>query len=249
VIPLDVVEARVVRWQRYIRDAGYVFMMTGSGVSAESGLQTFRGAGGLWREHDVTQLATPEAFQVNPRLVWDWYLERRRTALACAPNAAHHAIAAWLAARPGLLITQNVDGLHERAGTRDVVRFHGSLWTNKCSRCGSERPCEDLEYETLPMSPCCGAPERPGVVWFGETIPRRGFDAAEEALAEAGVMLVIGTSGVVFPAAGIALAARHRGIPVVTVNPEGVGEDDEAWIPLPAGEAMPRLLALDVRSA
>lgn len=237
------IDTRISRLRTLIHDAGYVFMMTGSGVSAESGVPTFRGAGGYWRNHDVTELATPEAFARDPRLVWDWYLERRRTVLACEPNAAHRAIAAWLAARPGMLITQNVDGLHERAGTREVVRFHGSLWTNKCSACGGERACDDLQYDTLPMSPCCGAPERPGVVWFGEIIPPAGFEAADEALAQAGVMLVVGTSGVVFPAAGITQAARHRGIPVITVNPEGAGGDSESWVPLPAGEAMPRLLA------
>lgn len=238
-----VIEERLVRLRRLIREADYLFMMTGSGVSAESGVPTFRGAGGYWRNRDVMELATPGAFARDPRLVWDWYLERRRTVLACEPNAAHRAIAAWLAARPGMLITQNVDGLHERAGTRDVVRFHGSLWTNRCAACGSERPCDDLHYEALPLSACCGAPERPGVVWFGEAIPRAGFDAADEALAHAGVMLVIGTSGVVFPAAGFAQTARRRGIPVITVNPDGADGDDEAWVPLPAGAALPLLLA------
>lgn len=246
-IPLEVVEARVSRWRDVIAGAGYVLMMTGSGISAESGLATFRGAGGLWRDHDVTQLATPEAFRVNPRLVWDWYLERRQRARACAPNLAHHAIAAWLDLHPGMLITQNVDGLHERAGTRDVVRFHGTLWTNRCSACGAERPGTEVTYDTLPTSPCCGALERPGVVWFGEMIPPAAFEAVDEALARAGAMLVIGTSGVVFPAAGIAHAARSRGIPVITVNPEGAGGDDPAWVPLPAGEAMPRLLGIEVR--
>jgi NAD-dependent deacetylase len=244
-ISIEVVNERIVTLHALVRDSRYVFMMTGSGVSAESGIPTFRGAGGYWREHDVTELATPEAFAANPRLVWDWYLERRRGVLACEPNAAHRAIAAWLAARPGMLITQNVDGLHERAGTRDVVRFHGSLWTNKCSRCGAERACEDVRYDALPLSPCCAALERPGVVWFGEAIPRAAFDAADEALAHADVMLVIGTSGVVFPAAAIAQAARHHGIAVVTVNPDVAGGDSDTWIPLPAGLALPRLLALD----
>jgi NAD-dependent deacetylase len=244
VIPLDV-DDRVARLHALIRDSGYVLIMTGSGVSAESGIPTFRGAGGYWREYDATELATPEAFAANPRLVWEWYLERRRGVLACEPNAAHRAIAAWLAARPGMLITQNVDGLHERAGTRDVVRFHGSLWTNRCSACGGERPSDDVRYDALPLSRCCGAPERPGVVWFGEAIPRAAFDAAGEALARASVMLVIGTSGVVFPVAGIVQTALRRGIPVVTVNPEGEGGDSDTWIPLPAGVAVPRLLALD----
>jgi NAD-dependent deacetylase len=222
----------------------YTFFMTGSGVSAESGVPTFRGAGGYWRDHDVTELATPGAFAANPRLVWDWYLERRRAVLACEPNAAHRAIAAWLDARPGLLITQNVDGLHERAGTRDVVRFHGSLWTNQCARCGRERDSADLHYDALPLSPCCGAEERPGVVWFGESIPRAGFDAADEALAQADVMLVVGTSGVVFPAAGIADAARSRDIPVVIVNPDPIGGRGALHVRRPAGEALPELLAL-----
>jgi NAD-dependent deacetylase len=239
------IERRLSALRARIARSRYTFFMTGSGVSAESGVPTFRGAGGYWREHDVTELATPDAFAANPRLVWDWYLERRRAVLACSPNAGHRAIAAWLNARTGMLITQNVDGLHERAGTPGVVRFHGSLWTNRCSACGEERVSEDVHYDALPTSPCCGAAERPGVVWFGEAIPRRGFDAAEEAMAQADVMLVVGTSGVVFPAAGIAQEARYRGVPVITVNPEIIGGDSEDALPLPAGEALPRLLALE----
>ncbi len=241
-ISASAVEERIANLGALIRAARYAFIMTGAGVSAESGVPTFRGPGGWWREHDVRELASPEAFAANPRLVWDWYGERRRGVLACEPNAAHRAIAAWLAARPGMLITQNVDGLHERAGTRDVVRFHGSLWVNRCTACGAERRCEEAHAAALPLSPCCGALERPGVVWFGEAIPRAVFDAVDDALARADVMLVVGTSGLVFPAAGVAQQARLRDIPVIHVNPDEVGGDDPKCVPLPAGMAMPRLL-------
>jgi NAD-dependent protein deacetylase/lipoamidase len=234
--PLDAARER-------IAVSEFLFVLTGSGISAESGIPTFRDAGGYWREHDVTALATPQAFQRNPRLVWDWYLERRRTVRAAAPNAAHEALAVWLQRRPGLLITQNVDGLHERAGTPGVVRYHGSLWTNICSGCRAERPSEDLAYETLPVSPCCGAPERPGVVWFGEMIPRAAMDAVERALGEADVLLVVGTSEVVFPAAGITERARDRGIQVVIVNTRTHGRPGDILVKMPAARALPRMLA------
>ncbi len=231
-----------------IRGAGFVLVLTGAGVSAESGVPTFRGAGGYWRRHHFMDLATPEAFARDPRLVWDWYLDRRATVRACAPNAAHHALAAWAQRARGRLVTQNVDGLHERAGHPDVVRFHGSLWRCRCSGCGAERDDASLAYAELPRCAACGALERPGVVWFGESIPRAAADAAWDAAGEADVVLVIGTTGVVQPAAGLAESARAHGARVIEVNPDPAYGDGErgalggTWLRATACEVVPKLM-------
>ena len=234
--PLDT--ARVL-----VAGSRFLFVLTGAGVSAESGVPTFRGAGGYWRNRSFQELATPGAFARDPRLVWDWYLERRRTIRACEPNAAHRALAAWSARGRGLLVTQNVDDLHERAGQRGVVHVHGSLWRNRCTRCGAERPEESLEYPELPRSPCCDAPERPAVVWFGEELPAAAIEAALDAARRADVTLVIGTSGVVYPAAGFIEIARRHGARVVNVDPDPGEVEADVSLRLPAGEAVPQLLA------
>ena len=215
------------------RAARYVLVLTGAGVSAESGVPTFRGPGGWWRRRHFSELATPEAFASEPRTVWDWYLERRAAVRLCQPNAAHAALAAWSRrardGRPpsGRLVTQNVDGLHERAGHLGVVRFHGSLWRTVCSGCGAARDDDALAYPELPHCAACGAPERPGVVWFGEAIPAAASAAAFEAASLADCVVVVGTAGVVHPAAGLVSSATARGATVIEVNtdPEyGAGE-------------------------
>jgi NAD-dependent deacetylase len=227
-----------------LRAARYLLVLTGAGISAESGVPTFRGAGGYWRNRSFQELATPGAFRADPRLVWDWYLERRRTVSACEPNAAHVALARWSASGRGVLITQNVDGLHERAGHRGVVRFHGSLWRNRCTGCGREREVADLEYPELPVSPCCGVAERPGIVWFGEAIPTAASRAAEEAVARADAVLVIGTSGAVYPAAGLVVEARRHGARAVEVNPDPTALEVDVALRLAAAEAVPKILPL-----
>jgi len=225
-----------------IRAARFLFVLTGAGVSAESGVPTFRGAGGYWRERSFQELATPGAFARDPRLVWDWYLERRRTVRACEPNPAHRALAAWSERGAGLLVTQNVDDLHERAGHRGAVHVHGSLWRNRCTACGAERDHDALEYPELPRSPCCGALERPGVVWFGEALPAAAIHAALEAAQRADEALAVGTSGLVQPAAGFVQLARDRGARIVDVNPERSGIPAHVSLLMPAGEALPRIL-------
>ena len=206
--------------------ARFVLVLTGAGVSAESGVPTFRGPGGWWRQRHFSELATPEAFAREPRTVWDWYLERRAAVKLCRPNAAHTALAAWSQrarddGRPaGRLVTQNVDGLHERAGHAGVVRYHGSLWRSVCSGCGAARDDDALAYPELPCCAACGAPERPGVVWFGEAIPAGALAAADEAAEQADCVLVIGTAGVVYPAAGLIATARSHGASVIEVNPD-----------------------------
>lgn len=199
-------------------------VLTGAGVSAASGVPTFRGPGGLWRSFRPEDLATPEAFDRDPRLVWEWYSWRRELVGRAAPNRAHEVLAAWSRRMPGFrLITQNVDGLHERAGTRNVVRFHGSLWDVACrARCAEaprawrhEAPFPELP----PRCPYCGGLLRPGVVWFGEPIDPEVLSASRAAL-DCDLCLAVGTSAVVHPAAGLLAAAGARGAFTVEINPE-----------------------------
>jgi NAD-dependent deacetylase len=224
----------------WIERARRMTVVTGAGVSAASGVPTFRGAGGLWRNRQAQQLATPEAFARDPVLVWEWYAWRRETIAACAPNAAHEAIAAW-SRRPGFtLVTQNVDGLHERAGTKNVVRYHGSIWTLRCAGGCGAADWDDLRVPLAPLPPrcpACGALARPGVVWFGEAIPSAAMHAADAAT-DCDLFLSIGTSSVVYPAAGLLARARARGALTVEINPEPTGSDVDAAIALPAEEAL-----------
>src|SRR5262249_5761509 len=170
-----------------LRGANRVTVVTGAGVSAASGIPTFRGAGGLWRNFRAEELATPEAFARDPKTVWEWYAWRRDLVAKARPNRAHEVLAAWSRRVPRVtLITQNVDGLHERAGTENGGRFHGSLWDLACvSRCAGAPAAwrHDDPFEELPpRCPICGGLARPGVIWFGEAIPPEALSRAREAL-------------------------------------------------------------------
>ena len=228
-----------------LQSARRLTVLTGAGVSAASGVPTFRGAGGLWRNHQAQQLATPEAFARDPQLVWEWYAWRRQVISECSPNAAHEVIAGW-SDRPGFtLITQNVDGLHERAGTRNVVRYHGSIWTLKCwNNCGvTDWDDASVPFPVLPpRCPACGALARPGVVWFGEAIPPDAAQAAQQATA-CDLFLSVGTSSVVYPAAGLIAAAKARGAFTIEVNPEATGARVDLAIAAPAETVLPRISA------
>jgi len=200
-------------------------VLTGAGVSTASGIPTFRGTGGLWRTHRAEDLATPGAFIRQPALVWEWYDSRRQIAASCRPNAAHLTLAGWSRTCSGFtLITQNVDGLHERAGTRDVIRFHGSIWDIRCwNGCGGAR--SQWTELTTPLSvipprcPDCGGLGRPAVVWFGEEI---SDDVMTRSLAatDCDLFLTVGTSAVVYPAASLLAAAKRRGAFTAEVNVE-----------------------------
>lgn len=200
-------------------------MFTGAGVSAASGVPTFRGADGLWKSVKAELLATPQAFARDPRLVWEWYDWRRQKIAACEPNAAHQVLASWGQRFPNFkLITQNVDGLHERAGTRDVIRLHGSIWEVLCWRgCATSPPRwrdDTVPYPELPpRCPHCGDLIRPGVVWFGESLDPDSIDRAADA-ADCDIFMTVGTSAVVYPAAGFIDIARRRGAFIVEINPE-----------------------------
>ncbi len=206
---------------RRIAAAQRILVLTGAGVSAESGVPTFRGPEGLWRRHRPEDLATPEAFANDPSLVWEWYAWRRGVIAPLRPNAAHEAIARLEARVPTfLLATQNVDGLHAAAGSRRLVELHGSLWRVRCTACGSEGEDRRVPLPELPPLCACGGLLRPGVVWFGESLPEPALETALAAGEAAEVVLVVGTSSVVYPAAAIAPAARARGAFVVEVNPD-----------------------------
>jgi NAD-dependent deacetylase len=202
-----------------------LFVLTGAGISAESGLATFRGSGGLWSGHRVEEVATPEAWQTNPAFVWSFYSARRRNALAAEPNPGHFALARveqHLAADDPTrfyLCTQNVDDLHERAGSSRVHHMHGSLFQSRCIRCDQPFPDRTF-YETAPLPTCpdCGSLIRPHIVWFGE-IPL-DMDSIYAELARASIFLVVGTSGSVYPAAGLVHIAQQHGIRTIYVGPE-----------------------------
>ncbi|WP_342107646.1 NAD-dependent deacylase [Methylobacterium sp. SI9] len=226
-----------------------IFMLTGAGVSAESGLGTFRDRGGIWARFDPMKLATPEAYAADPDTVLDFYDHRRRGVIAAEPNAAHGALAqaeARLAARGGrlFLCTQNVDDLHERAGSRAVTHMHGELLKARCCACGTVTPWR-ADLTRAEACPACGAEGRmrPDVVWFGE-MPMH-LDAIEAALAEADLFVAVGTSGAVYPAAGYVRQARALGIPTCEINLEPSDNADafDAARYGPASEALPRYLA------
>jgi len=239
----------------WIADADRIAVLTGAGISAESGIPTFRDAqSGLWAKFDPAQLASPEGFAADPGLVWGWYASRRDGVRQAQPNAAHRALADWAAARPGRMtvITQNVDDLHQRAGSAGVIRLHGDIledrWFDTCRRQGrGESPCDPASATAGEPPSCaeCGNRVRPGVVWFGEVLPVAALDAAEQAAQACGLMLVVGTSGAVYPAAGLARTARRAGARVVIVNPHESELDDVAHRCLrgPAATLLPRLLA------
>lgn len=203
-----------------LRAAHRVVALTGAGVSAESGVPTFRGPEGLWREFRPEDLATPDAFARDPKLVWEWYAWRRERVAACRPNAAHRALVALDKRAPEfLLATQNVDGLHALAGSRRMVELHGSLWRVRCTGCGHVGGDRSPFAEIPPRCPC-GALLRPDVVWFGEPLPKPVLERAFAAAREADVVVVAGTSSLVYPAAALPEAALWAGAFVIEVNPE-----------------------------
>jgi len=231
--------------REWIREARSVAVLTGAGISAESGVPTFRGPGGLWRQYRPEELATPEAFRRDPRLVWEWYDWRRQRIAQARPNAGHEALVRLERSKPRFwLITQNVDGLHERAGSRRVIKLHGDIWLVRCVACGREQRDERVPLPELPPRCACGGLLRPGVVWFGEALPPGAWEAAEQAVREAEVLLVVGTSAVVYPAAGLIPLAQACGAPVIEVNPEETPMSARLDCSLrgPAGVILPALI-------
>jgi len=223
-----------------------VCCLTGAGVSAESGVPTFRGPGGLWQGRRAEDLATPQAFQRDPEGVWEFYNYRREKLLDCKPNAGHAAIAALEAVFDDwTLITQNVDGLHRQAGSSNIVELHGNIWTSRCTACCQEFDHFGNKLSVRPVCGNCGGLLRPGVVWFGETLPPDALSAAQNAASRCQAILVVGTSSIVEPAASMARWARAHGALVVEINLERTPlskEADECLVGK-AGEILPRLVS------
>ena len=234
-----------------LRASRSVVVLSGAGVSAESGLATFRdGRDALWNRYPPERLATPEAFDADPALVSEWYDLRRLACLAASPNAAHLALAALerhLEARGGsvTLLTQNVDGLHRRAGSRRVVELHGTIITWRCTRSGERVTPGPEAFPSYPVRSAGGGLYRPDVVWFGEALPEAALEAAAAAVRACDVLVVVGTSARVWPAAGLIHAAAAAGAFVAEVNvaPSEVSHAVDAHLRGAAGEVLPRLVA------
>jgi len=230
-----------------IARARSVAVLTGAGVSAESGVPTFRDAQtGLWAQFDPQKLATPDAFRRNPKLVWDWYAWRRKLVAKAEPNAGHRALAV-LEGRVSdfVLITQNVDGLHRRAGSRNVVELHGNIGRVKCSRENTIVEHWTEVGDEVPRCAGCGALLRPDVVWFEEILPPDALQAAEDAARRCQILLVVGTSAEVYPAAALPDYAKSAGATIVEINPNPTPLSDAADYVLraPAGAVLPALVA------
>src|ERR1700759_1643331 len=206
--------------REWLAQAGSLAVLTGAGISAESGVPTFRGADGLWNNYKPEELANAEAFAKNPKLVWEWYNWRRELIAKAAPNAGHRTLVEFEKRKPRFtLITQNVDGLHDRAGSGKILKLHGDIWRMKCTSCGANFPNRRVPLPKLPPHCACGGLARPGVVWFGEPLADGMMKEAEHA-AQADVFLSVGTSAVVYPAAGLIPFAKQNGAKVIEVNLE-----------------------------
>ncbi|MBU68456.1 MAG: NAD-dependent deacylase [Cupriavidus sp.] len=228
----------------WVHAAQNIFVLTGAGISAESGVPTFRDAlTGLWARFDPEELATEEAYRRQPALVWQWYQHRRELVAAAKPNPAHYALAELARRKSVTLVTQNIDGLHQQAGSEHVVELHGNLFANKwldgCGRCDTVPPVPGEP----PHCALCGAMMRPGVVWFGEDLPRVARFRADHAAQHCDLCLVVGTSGLVYPAAALPGLAKEHGARVIVVNPQPSALDDTADLVLraAAGECLPLL--------
>lgn len=229
-----------------ISHASSCVVLTGAGISAESGVPTFRGKEGLWGKFKPEELATMDAFMANPELVWEWYSWRRDLLNKVKPNAGHRALGELeqLSAR-FTLITQNVDGLHHQAGSKNVLELHGNIMRNKCADCG--RPFEstvDIDPQAIPACPDCNGQIRPDIVWFGELLDSKTIDTAFAESDRADVFMSIGTSAIVQPAATLPFSAKRSGATLIEINPEPTPLSDLAdyRIDKPAGEFLPRLV-------
>ncbi|XP_066259050.1 NAD-dependent protein deacylase-like [Euwallacea similis] len=261
-------------FKELVNKAQNIVILTGAGVSAESGIPVFRGAGGLWRKYRATSLASPEAFRANPALVWEFYHYRRNIAFAAIPNHAHIALAKFEEDCKKLnkkfhLITQNVDGLHQRAGSKNVVELHGALNKIRCTRCkvveknvntpicevlkdrgdplASEKNLPPISIEDLPKCTQCGQLVRPHIVWFGESLDPSVLQMAKNLIESCDFCLVIGTSSVVYPAALFAPLVADRGYPVAefNLNDEPAQDNFHFHFPGPCGTTLPKALGYD----
>lgn len=231
---------------RRCHDGARVVVLSGAGISAASGIPTFRGGddNALWSRYRPEELATPEAFHNDPELVWRWYDWRRGLINDSAPNAAHHALVDLARITDVRIVTQNVDGYHQQAGSQDVVEYHGNIWNVRCISCAYS----DMDYRVpLPIPPRCPRCNdllRPGVVWFGEGIPAVASEAADQAVSACDILLVVGTAGAVYPAAGLVTLAHVHEATVAEFNlePSAVTQRADLYVPGSAADTLPMLL-------
>jgi NAD-dependent deacetylase len=244
---MAIVEKKLDEVAALLRHKPRIAVLTGSGISAESGIPTFRGKDGLWKQYRAESLATSDAFERDPRLVWEWYDWRRGLIAKASPNAGHRVLAGWESLFPSfILITQNIDGLHQQAGSTKVLELHGNIWEVRCT---AEQTISAIHEHPLPEIPprcrTCGALLRPNVVWFGEALSVETIEKAFAAAASAELMFVIGTSAFVQPAASLPLAAADRGASIVEINPDPTpltAHADYAFA-APAGEVLQAIAA------
>jgi NAD-dependent deacetylase len=233
----------------FLRQARRVAVLTGAGVSAESGVPTFRGADGLWEGHRIEEVATPDAFKANPRLVWRFYNQRRANLRTVEPNPGHHSLAELerrFADGRFALITQNVDSLHRRAGSKRVLELHGNISHTRCTGCAKIEDHSLEELGELPECPHCRGLLRPHIVWFHEALPEDTWEAAALAASLCDVFVVVGTSAVVYPAAGLIMVAKMAGAKVIEINLARTDATHQADVTLlgPSGVLLPELLRL-----
>lgn len=231
--------------ERALAEAQHVVVLTGAGVSAESGVPTFRSAGGLWEKYDPTQLATYEAFSRDPDLVWSWYSWRREVIRGVKPNPGHYALAEAAALFPRFsLITQNVDALHRRAGSAEVHELHGNIERSRCLACGRMYDGDEAPPSKTAQTCDCGGYIRPDVVWFGEMLPQEELRFAQDAAADCDLFLSVGTAALVYPAAMLPKIALQHGAYVVEINPEpsAIAHAVDECIAAPSGVVLPALI-------
>ncbi len=236
---------QIIHVQAWLRQASRVVVLTGAGISAESGVPTFRGSGGLWRNFRAEDLATPEAFAKDPELVWEWYGWRRGLVAETVPNPGHFALAELQnRIKDFTLITQNVDGLHDQAGSAAPLKLHGDIWEVRCPKCGYRGGNREVPLQQIPPQCECGATLRPDIVWFGEALPTAVLDQAWSHSEQADLFLAVGTSALVHPAASLPRVAKQNGARLVEVNLEQTPLSSFADIQLfgPSGEILPQLL-------
>ncbi|HOO97390.1 MAG TPA: NAD-dependent deacylase [Caldisericia bacterium] len=228
-----------------LKGADSVAVLTGAGISAESGVGTFRDASGIWNKLDPSKWATEEGFRSSPSMVWEWYQDRRKIIKDASPNKAHYSLVSLEKLGKKVTIsTQNIDNLHQQAGSKNVLELHGNIFRNKCIECGKPYAKEIMNDE-LCKCEFCGGIIRPDVVWYGEQLPQDVWQMSEQAAIDSSIYLVIGTSGAVYPAAGLAILAKRAGSTVVIINTEPTELDDYADFVIreKAGIAMPEITA------
>ena len=240
------IEQAISTVRTWIQEYDRIVVLTGAGISAESGVPTFRGPDGLWRQYRAEELATPEAFARDPQLVWEWYDWRRSIVAETKPNPGHLALAEMEKLVSNYtLITQNVDGLHDVAGSTHPLKLHGDIWEMRCTSCSYRTVNREVPLQPLPPVCGCGSLLRPNIVWFGEALSPEVIEQAWEMSEQAELFLVVGTSALVHPAASLPLVAQRSGAKVVEINLEPTAITDQVDITLigPSGEVLPHLLA------